>query len=209
MNTATLKLLPLYLLYVYKPMDNPDTRYIDALLTNNEKLLRELYDKCFGKIRKFVVQNNGTEEDAWDVLQDAMLAVYFKIKNKPFTLTCPFDAFIYIVCKNLWIKQLRKKHGARVTIDPETVLMNEESALIGADECVREQGRRSLLLEKLNELGEGCRELLQQNWRGASLDEVAASLKISYAYVRKRKSQCMAKLILLIRQSPLYDQLKQ
>jgi hypothetical protein len=80
--------------------------------------------------------------------------------------------------------------------------------LIIAEECARQQERRKLFLEKLNELGDGCRELLQQNWRGAQLNEVAAKLKISYGYARKRKTECMAKLILMIKQSPLYEQLK-
>ena len=63
-------------------------------------------------------------------------------------------------------------------------------------------------VEKLNELEEGCRKLLLQNWRGLKLDEVAAMLKISYAYARKRKSECMAKLVMLMKKSPQYEQLK-
>jgi len=190
-------------------MDHPDTRYINALISNNEPLLKELYQKCFGKIRHFVTDNNGTEEDAWDILQEAMLSIFFRIKQKPLSLTCPFDAFIYIVCRNLWIKQLRKKNILRVTTDPEMgYSISGEDDLALAEECKRQEGRRELLAEKMKELGDGCRELLQQNWRGARLDEVAANLKISYAYARKKKTECMTKLILLMRQSPLYDQLK-
>jgi len=97
----------------------------------------------------------------------------------------------------------------RVTTDPEMgYSISGEDDLALAEECKRQEGRRELLAEKMKELGDGCRELLQQNWRGARLDEVAANLKISYAYARKKKTECMTKLILLMRQSPLYDQLK-
>jgi len=190
-------------------MDHPDSIYINALITNNEPLLKELYQKCFGKIRNFVTQHNGTEEDAWDILQEAMTSIFLKIKQQPFNLTCPFDAFIYIVCRNLWIKQLRNKHLPGVTVDPDMVSsIKADDDLIIAEECARQQERRKLFLEKLNELGDGCRELLQQNWRGAQLNEVAAKLKITYGYARKRKTECMAKLILMIKQSPLYEQLE-
>ena len=190
-------------------MDHPDSIYINALITNNEPLLKELYQKCFGKIRHFIIHNNGTEEDAWDILQEAMTSVFLRIKQKPFNLTCPFDAFIYIVCRNLWIKQLRNKHASGVTLDPEMVsLIKADDNVALAEECTHQQQRRKLFLEKLNELGEGCRELLQQNWRGAQLNEVAAKLKITYGYARKRKTECMAKLVLLIKQSPLYERLK-
>jgi RNA polymerase sigma factor (sigma-70 family) len=190
-------------------MDHPDSKYINALTTNNEPLLKELYQKCFGKIRYFIINNHGTEEDAWDTLQEAMLSIFFKLKQKPFILTCPFDAFVYIVCRNLWIKELRKKKHTWVTPDPDMVYaIKAEDDIALAEECNRQHQRRKLLLEKLDELSEGCRELLQQNWRGARLDEVAVKLKITYAYARKRKTECMAKLIFLIRQSPVYGQLK-
>jgi hypothetical protein len=57
-------------------------------------------------------------------------------------------------------------------------------------------------------LGGRMRQLLLQNWRGLRLNEVAVSLNISYAYARKKKVKCMAKLVMLMRRSPQYYQLK-
>ena len=61
-------------------MEHSDKKYIEALLTNNESLLKELYQKCFGKIKNFVVHNHGTIDDAWDLLQEAMLSIFYKLK---------------------------------------------------------------------------------------------------------------------------------
>lgn len=190
-------------------MEHPDKKYITALLTNDEPLLKELYEKCFGKIKNFVTHNHGTADDAWDLLQEAMLSIYYKIKRQPFTLTCPFDAFIYIVCRNLWIKELRKKrlNGVTVSMDEVYTFQGMDNLAL-AEEYNLQQERRKLFMEKLNELGEGCRQLLEQNWRGFHLNEVAVKLNISYAYARKKKTECMAKLVSLMRQSPQYDQLK-
>jgi len=190
-------------------MQHSDKKYIDALLTNDEPLLKELYQKCFGKIKNFVTNNHGTNDDAWDLLQEAMLSIFYKLKQQPFILTCPFDAFIYIVCRNLWIKELKKKHENRVTLAMEegySVRGEDDIAL--AEVCRQQQERRKLFLEKLNQLGEGCRQLLQQNWQGLHLNEVATRLNISYAYARKKKTECMAKLVMLMKQSPQYSQLK-
>lgn len=190
-------------------MDHPDKKYLDALLTNDELLLKELYQKCFGKINSFITQNHGTTDDAWDVLQEAMLSIFHKLKQQPLLLTCPLDAFIYIICRNLWMKQLRKKAVERVTPHAEVVsLIKGEDDLALAEACQQEQGRRNLLREKLNELDDGCRRLLIQNWKGLRLDEVAASLKITYAYARKKKTECMARLIMLMKNSPEYIRLR-
>ena len=190
-------------------MEHSDKKYIDALLANNEPLLKELYQKCFGKIKNFVIQNHGTADDAWDLLQEAMLSIFYKLKQKPFVLTCPFDAFIYIVCRNLWIKELRKKHlnGVTISMDEGYFIAGENNIAL-AEECDQQHERRKLFLEKFSQLGEGCRELLKHNWRGLHLNEVAVKLNISYAYARKKKTECMAKLIMLMKQSPQYDQLK-
>jgi RNA polymerase sigma factor (sigma-70 family) len=190
-------------------MEHPDKKYIEALLANDEPLLRELYGKCFGKIKNLVIHNHGTIDDAWDLLQEAMLSIFYKLKQKPFTLACPFDAFIYIVCRNLWIKELRKKSLNGVTIDiEEGYYLKGEDDLALAEECRQQQERRKLFLEKLNELGEGCRELLEQNWKGIQLNKIAVALNLSYAYARKKKTECMAKLVMLMRQSPQYQQLR-
>jgi RNA polymerase sigma factor (sigma-70 family) len=190
-------------------MEHPDHKYINALINNNEPLLRELYGKCFGKIKFFITNNHGTDDDAWDILQEAMLSIFYRIKRAPFNLTCPFDAFIYIVCRNLWLKELRKKQLERVTLSPEMECsFKGDDDLSAAEECKMQHGRRMLLLEKLNELEDGCRQLLQHNWRGLQLDKVAEKLNITYAYARKRKSECMAKLVMLMKKSPKYDQLK-
>lgn len=190
-------------------MEHPDKKYIDALINNDEHLLKELYQKCFAKIANYVSKHNGTPDDAWDLLQEAMLSIFYRIKQQPFSLTCPFDAFVYIVCRNLWIKELRKKHGIRVTTSvDEGYSLKGEDDLALAEECKLEQSRRALFVEKLNELEFGCRQILQHNWQGLQLDKVAALLNISYAYARKRKSECMAKLVMMMKKSPQFDQLK-
>src|SRR6188768_1066859 len=100
-------------------MEHPDKKYIQALLNNDEYLLKEFYLKCFGKIKNLVVHNHGSADDDWDMLQEAMLSVFYRLKQREFILTCPFDAFIYTVCRNLWIKELRKKNLHEVTADLE------------------------------------------------------------------------------------------
>jgi DNA-directed RNA polymerase specialized sigma24 family protein len=78
-------------------MMHPDQKYIDALIHNNVTILEELYQKFSGKIKWMVLQNNGSEADAGDVFQDALLAVYRRARTGNFMLTCPFEAFFYTV----------------------------------------------------------------------------------------------------------------
>src|SRR6476659_1570604 len=96
-------------------MPHPDQRYIDALLSNNTSLHEELYKKFSAKIKWMVLQNSGTGADAGDIFQDALMSIYSRAKGGNFILTCPFDAFIYAVCRNKWLKELNKRQRKRVT----------------------------------------------------------------------------------------------
>jgi hypothetical protein len=40
------------------------------------------------------------------------------------------------------------------------------------------------------------------------MEEVAKIMNITYGYARKRKSECMAKLIMMVKQSSQYKSLK-
>src|SRR4051812_22625784 len=93
---------------------HPDQKYIDALLNNDAILLNELYQKFSGKIKSMVLQNNGSETDATDIFQDALLSVYYTAKTKGFLLTCPLEAFLYRICKNKWMNELNKRKVQQV-----------------------------------------------------------------------------------------------
>jgi RNA polymerase sigma factor (sigma-70 family) len=189
-------------------MIHPDQKYIEALLHNDKDLLDELYQKFSGKIKWMVLQNNGTEADAADILQEGLMAVYHKARTQDFVLTCPFESFLYLVCKNKWLNELSKRKNHRVTSAEETGFnMGEDTFKLAEDSTLQEQ-RLHLLLEKLAAMGETCQQLLRLSWSDKSMEEVAEILHMTYGYVRKKKSECMAKLVLLIKQSAQFSSLK-
>lgn len=190
-------------------MQHPDQKYIVALVNNDPVLLNELYQKFSGKIKWMILQNNGTEADAADIFQEALLSIYNKARTGNFTLTCPLEAFLYLVCKNKWLNTLSKRKNQKVT-NTDTDGFNQigEDNFKLAEECVLQEQRRDLLAQKLNEMGKGCKDLLALSWSGISMDEVAKKLNVSYAYARKKKSECMAKLIAMVKQAANFNSLK-
>lgn len=190
-------------------MPHPDQKYIDALLNNDTVLVEELYKRFSDKIKWMVLKNNGNETDAADIFQDALLSIYHKAKTRDFVLTCPLDAFLYLVCKNKWMNELSKRKSHKVTIT-DTAGYNTigEDTFRLAEDCRLREARIDLLKEKLSQLGESCRQLLQLSWGGKSMEEVAAILNVTYGYARKKKSECMGKLVELVKQASGFSSLK-
>jgi RNA polymerase sigma factor (sigma-70 family) len=189
-------------------MHHPDQQYIDALVNNDTTLLRGLYDRCASKIKAMVLKNNGSETDAADIFQDALLAIYQKAKASNFILTCPIEAYLYLICKNRWINELNRRGSTRVTFTDTEGFNHGEDTFKSAEQLQNLFERKRLLLQKMKELGDGCRKVLELSWSGLGMEEVAKQLNNSYGYVRKKKSECMAKLINLVKASPAFAQLK-
>jgi len=86
-----------------------DTDIIAGLRNGDSKILELTYKQHYPIILHFVIQNNGTDQDAKDVYQEAIVVLYEKLRQEHFLLTCQIRTFIYSVCRRLWLKKLREK----------------------------------------------------------------------------------------------------
>ncbi|WP_194776996.1 RNA polymerase sigma factor [Pararhodonellum marinum] len=189
-------------------MEHSDQKYILGLLNNDPVILEEIYRKYSGKIKWMVLKNNGTEADAADIFQEALITIFQKAKSENFVLTCPFDAFIYLICKKKWLNILNKKKNQPVTINEEAQYNYGEDSFRLAEDVQLHEDRLHLISTQLSKLGEACQELLHLSWMGKTMEEVASALGFTYGYARKKKSECMAKLVSLIRSSNEFNTLK-
>jgi len=80
------------------------------LKTENNFAFGKLYQDNFGKISNFVQNNSGSQSDAEDLFQDAMMVLVEKLRQDSFQITASIDTYIYAICKNLWFKKLRDKN---------------------------------------------------------------------------------------------------
>jgi RNA polymerase sigma factor (sigma-70 family) len=189
-----------------EPGSHADQKYIQALLTNNHTILTEIYKKFSKKVISYVQKNNGDAEDARDVIQETLITIYQQAREKKLVLTCPFDAYFFLLCKRRWLNKLKVKKG--VTISDEASFIPDESTDMVLETELFESKNR-LFETKFKELGDKCQEVLRWSFKLPSMEEVAAKLNVTYGYVRKKKSLCLGQLTDLIRQSPEYKKLKE
>ena len=172
-----------------------DQRYITALLQNNTALVKEIYDLFSGKVKSYIIQNSGSEDDAADIFQEALVDIYQQARYKNLQLTCPFEAFLLLICKRKWLNELKKKGRQRVTNDPEELSVIGEDVFALAEQLQLQDERAGLFMAMFRELSERCREIISHCLSRKPQEEVAALLGVTYAYLRKKKSECMATLI--------------
>ena len=183
-----------------------DQYLIEGLMTNNHQVIEDIYKTHVPKVVRFIENNNGSYDDAQDVVQDVLVSLYNQTKTKGLQLTCPFDAYFFLLCKRKWLNVLSSSQNKKVTNLSEDVSI---------DKMVKQQvedtelfdDRQQLFEQALLQIGDKCKELLKLSFVTKSLEEVAQKLNVTYAYVRKKKSLCTGELTKLIQSHPNYKTL--
>lgn len=182
-----------------------NTHFLKALVQGDSRIILEIYKTCFPHVRNFVVQNSGKLEDAEDIFQKALMQISIRYKREEFEIKSSFQAYLYVVCKNLWRRDLNKsKH--RVTNDGIVELVDEEKDQAMA---LLEQKRQELFTEKLQEISENCKKILSLFF--AKIPYIKIAKEHGYSsetVVRQRVFKCKKQLINLIKKDKRFQSLK-
>lgn len=93
-----------------KTVKSTDFKIIESIRKgSNDRVLAYLYDKPLQKIRKYILSNNGSREDANDIFQDAVVILFNQVKKNKYDEKFEVDGFLYSVARNLWIDKMRKE----------------------------------------------------------------------------------------------------
>ena len=184
-----------------------DQFYIEGLLQNDSAVIKSIYKNFVPKVKNYIRTNSGDDDNAADVVQEVLVTIYHHAKTKGLQLTCPFEAYFFLLCKRKWLNELKKPSNKGVTIN-DNIVSTDESVyeLVLQSESFDE--RQSLFDEMFRKLGEKCQEVLKLSFVLKTMEEVARPLNVTYGYVRKKKSLCTGQLTEMIQQSNRYKSLK-
>lgn len=183
--------------------NHPDQLYIDGLLQNKSSIIESIYKKFVPKVKNYIRTNSGNDDDAQDVIQEVLITIYNQAKTNGLQLTCPFDAYFFLLCKRRWLNELKKSSNKEVTLQDENVSMDESGQEMTLQTEVFDE-KQSLFDEMFQKLGDKCQEVLKLSFVTKTMEEVAEKLKVTYGYVRKKKSICTGQLTEMIQQSARY-----
>lgn len=172
---------------------NADLRTVQGIATGDAGVLKMLYRDYFPMVRNLIVLNNGTEDEAKDIFQEAVIILYDKISQGEFELTSKLKTYLYSVCRRLWLKQLGGTSRTFTDIsDYEELLPVEEDLTLH-----RERDRQfDRMEEALNKLGEPCRTIIRDFYlMNRSMQEICD--KFGYTNTDNAKTQkykCLQRL---------------
>ncbi|KFF16419.1 RNA polymerase sigma factor [Flavobacterium hydatis] len=186
---------------------HPDQMYIEGLAANDSAVIQSIYKKFVPKVVSYIMNNSGDKDQAQDVVQEIMILLFNQAKANALQLTCPFDAYFFLLCKRKWLNELKKTSNKGVTINEDVASINESAHEL-VDQTEEFEEKQQLFDVMFHKLGEKCQELLKLSFTIKSMEEVAEKLNVTYGYVRKKKSLCIGQLTEWIQESKNFKSLK-
>lgn len=184
-----------------------DQYFIEGLANNNSAIIQFIYKKFVPKVVSYIRNNSGDEDQAQDVVQEIMILLFNQAKARQLQLTCPFDAYFFLLCKRKWLNELKKASNKGVTIQDDFTSTNEPTEEMVAQTEIFEE-KQQLFDMMFQRLGEKCQEVLKWSFTLKSMEEVAEKLNVTYGYVRKKKSLCTGQLTQWIHEHSSFKSLK-
>lgn len=167
-----------------------DKEIFDRICRGDEKSLEFLYKKYYRMMTKLVITNSGTEEEARDIYQDALVVFWQKATSGNLVLTSKISTYIYSICQNLWRKELdRKKRLSR----------EEKDVAVSQDMDSHE--RNKIVRNCIEQLGDTCKKVLMYYYfEEMSMQDIAERLGFANTDTAKtKKYKCKKKLDELIK----------
>ena len=170
-----------------------EQQLLNGLAKNDARAIETIYKNNFSMVQAFILNNNGSYDDARDIFQESMIVLYENVKTDSFVLTCQIKTYVYSICRRLWLKRLQQmsRFSGQVENLEETVPVEEDLEMQekrNADFAIMERAMGSL--------GEPCKSLLEAYYlQKKGMTEIAETFGYTNAdNAKNQKYKCLVRL---------------
>lgn len=165
-----------------------DSTLIEGIINKRHAVIHFMYRDYFPLIVALIEKNSGTYQDAEDIFQDGLVALYLRCRDKELVLNCSLRSYFYSICRNIWLQRLEKKQ--RLIYQPDLLVHESEEKYQSKDVITREQKlvRYRVFWRHFNQLPPDCQKVLLMYFDKIPFRDVAEKLGFTdenYAKVRK------------------------
>lgn len=171
-----------------------DQSLYQALLKNESTAFEYIYKKNFPAVRQQVQQYGGSEDDAKDIFQEGVIALWNNIRSGSYQLreNVKMSTYLIQICKLRWMDRT-KKASHRYEMKKEDYVEPAAEAEVLTDWIDREDQQQ--FQRQFAQLGERCQDLLKRFYFvKESLQEIAQAMGIGEATAKNEKYRCMQRL---------------
>ena len=137
-----------------------DDTLLNQLKTETSSSFELLYKFYFPSIASYIKQNMGSNQDAEDIFQEAIIVLLQKVRRADFILTSSLKTYVYAIAKNLWLKRLRDNKVISVDIELEYESYQSEVEILN-NEFKPEKPEEEQVENWLQKITQRCKHILK------------------------------------------------
>ena len=164
--------------------------------------IKSLYRSYFDSLGWYVMNNNGSRQDAEDVFQDVVVSFIDLVQKDKFRGESSIKTFLFVLNRHAWLNELKKR--GRTLKREEKYQRGQE--LTGPDTAgiITEREERIQVMHLVDKLGEPCKKILVLfYYDNLSIKQILDSLHYeNEQVVRNKKSKCLKQLEQMIGEKP-------
>ena len=158
-----------------------------GIVAGDTAIIKEFYQRNWIMIRNYIIKNGGTEQEAEDIFQDALVCLYRKGITNALTMhIASIHTYFYAICKNMWLSHLRNR-AAFDSARKQWELEHTTNDTHYLQEQEWNEERRGVLQSHLEQLSKTGKELMELVATGLSMEDIARRMGYTEGYTRKKK----------------------
>src|SRR5690606_9108228 len=168
-------------------------RMVVLIKENDTSTLKQLYKNNFAKVKRYVEKNNGDEQQAKDLYQEAFLAMWRNTKDDKFTAQSEnaINGYLFQIAKYKWLDHIRSVRYKNTTFINREIEYDEPEV----EESELQNKKIKIIMDAIGNLGERCQTMLKLFYfERRPFKEIAVIMEMDEASARNAKYRCQEQL---------------
>ncbi|MDN3586256.1 sigma-70 family RNA polymerase sigma factor [Pedobacter aquatilis] len=165
--------------------------------------VRALYLENFATLKAYIIQNQGSGQDAEDIFQEVIVNFIEIVRAGKFRGESSIKTFLYALNRFTWLNELRKRNKTMLREDKYSMEIDNIEPEVSRYITNRED--RALIGNTISSLGEVCKKILvAYYYENQSMKSILHLVNFeSEQVLRNKKYKCMKSLQQLLSKDPL------
>lgn len=186
----------------------PDSEMLDNLRSGQrmEETIKAIYRNHFGGLCWYVMNNNGSRQDAEDVFQEVMVNFIELVQKNKFRGEASVKTFLFSLNRYTWLNELKRR--GRALVREEKYERGQDRVEMDTSHFIADREGKAEVLRVVGELGETCRKiLLLFYYENLSMKEILEATDYeTEQVVRNKKYKCLKQLEQMVNANPALKQ---
>ena len=168
--------------------------------------IKAIYRNNFESLGWYVMNNNGSRQDAEDIFQEVVVNFIELVQKDKFRGESSIKTFLFSLNRFTWLNELKRK--GRALAREEKYEKGQEKTEMDVSQFIAGREAKGQVLQLMEQIGATCKKiLLMFYYENLSITEILENLHYeNEQVVRNKKYKCLKQLEQMISKSPTLKQ---